>query len=70
MSTNPAECKPRSAKLLLLLLARVEQVADTINYEAGKLAAVLSEDSRMVCSLRAQVGELRAVMGLLKGGES
>jgi hypothetical protein len=69
MSTNPAECKPRSAKLLLLL-ARVEQVADTINYEAGKLAAVLSDESRMVCSLRAQVGELRAVMGLLKGGES
>lgn len=62
MSTTPP------AQVAPLVLARFEQVADTIAHEAGKLAAVLSDDSRMVCSLREQAAEVRSLLHLLKRG--
>lgn len=49
-----------------LLPARVEHVATTIGHEADRLASVLSDDSRMVCSLRALRDELREVERMLR----
>lgn len=57
------DARPRPS----LLPARVEHVATTIGHEADRLASVLSDDSRMVCSLRAMRDELREVERMLKG---
>lgn len=57
------DAKPRAP----LLPARVEHVATTIGHEADRLASVLSDDTRMVCSLRALRDELREIERMLKG---
>lgn len=51
------------------LPTRIEQVRDCIAKEADRLAAVLSEDSRIVVQLRVQVRELNEIARLQRKGE-
>lgn len=57
------KCRKR-IQALSLLPTRTEQVRDCIAKEADRLAAVLSEDSRIVVELRVQVRELNEIARL------
>jgi len=59
---------PASMPRPSLIADRTECVRDQVRTEAGRLAAVLSEDSRIVLQLRAQADELAEIARLQRAG--